>query len=178
VVGHARQSIDVVHRVFGKPAVGGESVGAVPLVDLAVIQPVVQAGGVHALPAALALSAAGMDLDRDPLADRKFVDTGPERRDFAHVLVARREVLVEGQPALDLGRRAVVNHLQVGGADGYRIDANEHFRLLGNRDRLLAIGELVGITENPRPHRLWHDHRRGCLHAGRGIHRYFLMARR
>ena len=80
VVGDRDQRVDVVDLVFAEAAVGGEAVGAVALVDVAVIEPVVVAGGVHALAAALALAAAGVDLHRDALADLVFVDAGPERR--------------------------------------------------------------------------------------------------
>ena len=65
------------------------------LVDIAVIETVVMAGGVHAFAAALALPAAGMDFDSHPLADFIFVDAGAERDDGAHIFVTRREILVE-----------------------------------------------------------------------------------
>ena len=55
------------------------------------------AGGVHALAASLALAAAGMNLDRNPLTDVVLVNTGPERHDRAHVFVTGREVFVERQ---------------------------------------------------------------------------------
>src|SRR5690606_18705663 len=61
LVGDGDQGVDVVDRVFGKAAVGGEAVGAVALVDVTVVLSVVVAGGVHALAAALALAAARMD---------------------------------------------------------------------------------------------------------------------
>ena len=69
------QGIDVVHGVFSKAAIGGEPVGAMPLVNVAIVLAVVVAGRVHALAAALALPAARMDFDSYALADLVFVDT-------------------------------------------------------------------------------------------------------
>ncbi len=100
-VGDGNQRVDVVDLVFAEAAVGGEAVGAVALVDVAVVEPVVVAGGVHALAAALALAAAGMDLDGHALADLVLVDARPERDDRAHVFMAGREVLVVRHAALD-----------------------------------------------------------------------------
>ena len=101
-VGHPRQRVDVIDGVFGEAAVGGEAVGAMALVGL----PIVQARGVHALAAALALAAAGMDFHADAFADLELVDVGSERGDRAHIFMARREILVEGQAALNARRRA------------------------------------------------------------------------
>src|SRR6202165_2997703 len=47
------QRVDVVDLIFAEPAVGGEAVGAVALVAVAVVEPVIEAGGVHAFAAAL-----------------------------------------------------------------------------------------------------------------------------
>ena len=72
-----------------------------PLLCVAVVHAVVEAGRVHAGAASFAASAAEMHFDRDPIADRVLVHPGAELDDGAHVFVARREVLVERQPALD-----------------------------------------------------------------------------
>src|SRR5258705_13897175 len=48
-------SVDVVDGIFGESTISRESVGAMALVDVTVVQAVVEAGGVHALAAALAL---------------------------------------------------------------------------------------------------------------------------
>jgi hypothetical protein len=66
----------------------------VAFIHLAVIEPIVVAGGVHALAAALALAAAGMDFDGDALADPVFVDARPERDHGTHIFVPGGEVLV------------------------------------------------------------------------------------
>ena len=140
--GHER--VDVVDLVFAEAAVGGEAVGAVALVDVAVVQAVVVAGRVHAFAAALALAAAGVDFHRHPLADPVFVDAGAERRHGAHIFVAGREVLVERQPTLDGCRRAVIDDLEIGGADRHRVDAHQHFGPLGHRHRLFCSDSWPG----------------------------------
>ena len=107
------------------------------LVDIAVIEPVVEARGVHALAAALALAAAGVDLDGDALADFVLVDAGAERDDGAHIFVAGREILVERHAALDQGRRAVIDDFKIGRADRDRVDANQHLGAFRHRHRLM-----------------------------------------
>ena len=69
-IGHSRQRVDMVDRVLGKTAIRCKTVGAMTLLGF----PIVETGGVHALAAALALAAAGVDFDADTLADRKLVD--------------------------------------------------------------------------------------------------------
>ena len=150
VVGDLDHRVDVVDRVLAEAAVGGEAVGAMALVHVAVVHAVVVARRVHALAAALALAAAGVDLDRDAIADLELVDARPERDDGAHVLVARRPVLVERQAAFDQRRRAVIDHLQIGGADRDRVDAHQHLGLARHRHRLLLEDELAGIAQHPR----------------------------
>src|SRR5262249_62131609 len=113
-IGDGNEGVDVVDLVFAKPAVGGEAVGPVTLVHGSVIESVVMAGGVHALPAALALAAAGMNLDRDALADPIFVDCGPERDHGTHVFVSRREVLIVRHAAADQRGRSVIDDLEIG----------------------------------------------------------------
>ena len=122
-LGHGDDRIDVIDCVFGKAAVGRKAVGPMPLLGF----PVVEARGVHALAAALALAAARMDFDGHALADLELVDMGAECCDRAHIFMARREVLVEGKPALDAGRRSPVNDFEVGGTDRDGIDADQHF---------------------------------------------------
>ncbi len=97
VVVDMHQRVDVVHLVFAEAAIGGETIGPVALVDVTVVLAVIVARGVHALAAALALAATGMDLHRHPLADLVFVDAGAERHDGSHVFMAGGEVLVERQ---------------------------------------------------------------------------------
>src|SRR5262245_11832804 len=89
-VGNRNQRVDVVDLIFAEAAVGGEAVGAVTFVDVAVVEAVVVTGGVHALAAALALAAAGMNLDGHALADPVFVDARAERDHRAHIFVAGR----------------------------------------------------------------------------------------
>ena len=163
--------VDVVDLIFAKAAVGGEAVGAMALVDVAVIEAVVVARGVHALAAALALAAAGMDLDGDALADRQFVDAGTERHHGAHIFVARREILVERLAAEDHRRRAEFDDLEVGGADRDRVDAHQHFGALGHRHRLFRKLQFAGIAEHPGLHLVGDREIRARLHAGALIHR-------
>src|SRR5215468_9185658 len=144
-VGNGNQRADVVDLIFAEAAVGGETVGAVAFVDVAVIEPVVVTGGVHALAAALALAAAGMNLDGHALADAVFVDARPERDHGAHVFVPGGEVLVVRHAAPDRRRRPVIDDLEVGRADRDRVDAHQHLGLLRHRDRLLRQRKLAGI---------------------------------
>src|SRR5262249_30489659 len=72
-VGDGDERVDVVDLIFAEAAIGGEAVGAVALVHVAVVEAVVVARGVHALAAALALAAAGVNLHRHALADGVFV---------------------------------------------------------------------------------------------------------
>ena len=146
-VGHPRQRVDVIDGIFGKAAIGGKAVGAMAFSGFAVVE----ARGVHALPAALALAAAGMDLDADALADPEFVDIRSERRDRAHIFVARREILVEGQAAQDARWRAGVDDLKIGRADRDRIDTDQNFGPRRHRRRLVAQEKLVRDRPAPRP---------------------------
>ncbi len=119
------QGVDVVDGVLGEAAVGGEAVGPVTLVVTLVVQAVVEAGGVHPLPAPLAAAAPGMDLHGDAVADFVLVDARPELDDGAHVLVARGEILVEGGAALDDGGQSLGDDLHVGPADRNRVDPHQ-----------------------------------------------------
>ena len=94
LVGNGDEGVDVVDLVFAEAAVGREAVGAVALVHVAVVEPVVVTGGVHALAAALALAAAGVNLHGHALADPVFVDARPERDHGAHIFMPGGEVLV------------------------------------------------------------------------------------
>src|SRR5690606_4988263 len=62
---HMNQRVDIVDRVLGKAAIGGEAVGAMTLVDVAVVLAVVVAGRVHAHAAALALAATSVNFHGD-----------------------------------------------------------------------------------------------------------------
>lgn len=97
-VGDMDQRVDVVDLVFAEAAIGGEAVGPVALVHVTVVLAVVVARGVHALAAALALAAAGVDLDGHALADLVLVDAMAERHDRAHVLMAGVKPLLNGAP--------------------------------------------------------------------------------
>ena len=78
LVGDMDQGVDVVDGVLGETAVGCEAVGAVTLVVTLVVQAIIEAGGVHPLPAPLTAPAPGMDLHGDPVADFVLVDARPE----------------------------------------------------------------------------------------------------
>ena len=93
-----------------------------------------------------------MDFHADALADLEFVDIGPEGCDRAHIFMAGREILVEGQAAADARRRAAVDDLKVGRADRHRVDADQHFRAPRNRRGLVAQQKLVRIAQDPGFH--------------------------
>ena len=173
VVRDRDERVDVIDLIFAKAAVGGKAVGAVALVAVAVIEAVVEAGGVHAFAATFALTAAGVDLDRDALADAALVDARTERDDRAHVFVSRREVLVERQAALDHRRRAVRDHLEVGRADRDRVDAHQNFGAARHRHRLFAKRELARIAQHPCLHGFGNRELRAGLHTRRN-HRALL----
>jgi hypothetical protein len=140
----------VVDRVFGKATVGGKAVSAMALLGLSVVE----AGGVHALAASLALAATGMDFHADALADLKFVDVGSQRCDRAHILMTWREILVEWQATQDAGRRSRMDDLKISGADRDRIDSDQNFGACGYGRRLVTQEKLVGPAENPGLHLL------------------------
>src|SRR5262249_25011637 len=118
----------------------------------AVVEPVVVTGGIHALAAALALAAAGMNLDRHALADAVFVDARPERHYGAHIFVPGGEVLVVRLAAPDQRRGPVIDDLEIGRADRDRVDAHQDLGLFRHRYRLLPQRKLTGIAEHPRFH--------------------------
>src|SRR3979409_704128 len=68
-IGYSRQRIDMVDRVFGETAIGREPVGAVTFIGISIVN----ARGVHALAASLALAATSVDFHADAFADVKFV---------------------------------------------------------------------------------------------------------
>src|SRR6516225_9973582 len=169
-VGNGNQRVDVVDLIFAEAAVGGETVGAVTFIDVAVVEPIVVTGGVHALAAALALAAAGMNLDGHALADAVFVDARPERDHSAHVFVPGGEVLVVRHAAPDQRRRPVIDDLEVGRADRDRVDAHQHLGLLRHRDRLLPQRKLAGIAEHPRLHGVRDGIVRAHFYSGWRVH--------
>jgi len=155
------QSVDVVDGIFGEPAIGREAVGAVALIHVAVVQAVVEASRVHALAAALALPAAGMDFHGDPLADAVLVHTWTERRHGAHIFVAGREHLIERFAAPDHRRLTMRYDFQISRADRDGIDAHQHLGAARRGDRLVHQPQLTGIVQYPGPHSLGHRETRG-----------------
>ena len=113
---------------------------------------VVEARGVHALPAPLALAAAGMDLHADAFADCKLVDIRSERGNRAHIFMTGCEIFVEWQAALNARGRAGVDDLEVGCADGDRVDADQNLRVPRNGRRLVAQHKLIRVAQNPSFH--------------------------
>src|SRR4029077_17514329 len=71
--------VDVFPLVFAEAAISGETIGAMALVNITIIETVVVAGRIHTFAATFALPAAGMNLDRHARADLVFIDAGPER---------------------------------------------------------------------------------------------------
>jgi len=92
VVRQLVDGVDVVDGVLGKPSVGGEPVGPVPLGSARVVQ----ARGVHPVPAALAAPASRVHLHHDPVAHAELVHGRAQLHDRAHVLVADHVLSVEG----------------------------------------------------------------------------------
>src|SRR4029078_6362065 len=172
-VRHPRQRVDVIDRIFGKTTVGGEAIGAMAFLRLSIVQ----ARGIHALAAALALAAAGVDLYADPFADLELVDVRAERRDGAHIFVPRREILVEGQPALNARRRTRMDDLKVGCTDRHRIDPDQDFRAGGNGYRLIAQRQLIRIAQYPGLHPIGDRKLGGSLDAGGSVHGRVLWRR-
>jgi hypothetical protein len=123
--------------IFGEAAIRGEAVRPMALVHIAVVFPVIMAGCIHAFTAALALAAAGVDLHRNPLARAVLVNAGAAGHHRTHVLVARREILVERVTSANHRRRPMVNNLQVGRADRDGVDAHQNLGSVGDRNRLL-----------------------------------------
>jgi hypothetical protein len=150
VVGHVHHGVDAVDGVLGKAAVGREAIGAVAFGAEAVVE----ARGVHALAAALATAAAGMDLDGDAVADFKLVHRGPELDDRAHVFMARRKAFVERRAAVDDGGQAMLDDLDVGRTHGDGVDAHQHFGATGLGHRLFDQAELLGPAQHPGLHGL------------------------
>ena len=111
-----------------------------------------------------------MNLDGDALADRELIDPRPEPDDRAHVFVAGRQVLVERQSALDHRRRAVIDVVEVGGADGDRVDPQQHLRSGRHRDGLLRQDQLSGIAQHPRLHGFGDREIPARGHSGRHVH--------
>src|SRR5215470_1593418 len=124
-----------------------------PLVALAVIQSVVEAGRVHTRTTALALATAGVDLNRHALTDREFIDAGSLRDHGPHIFVAGREALVEGQSPLNQGRGTVVNDLKIGRTNGDRVDPHQDFTVAWYGCPLAFQDKGVGIAKDPRLHR-------------------------
>ena len=141
-------------------------------VDVAVVQSIVEAARVHAHAATLALAAARVNFNRHPVADAELVDARSERRNGAHVLVARCPVLVKRQATLDHRRWTRLDDVEIGGADRAGVDADKDFGALRHRRQLLREDQLLGIAEHPRAHRVWHGHGvvvgldgGGCVHG-------------
>ncbi|OIQ67381.1 hypothetical protein GALL_510390 [mine drainage metagenome] len=145
-----------------------------PLVDIAIVQTVVVAGRVHPLTAALALSTSRMDLDGDALPDPVFIDAGPQRRNRAHIFMARREILVVGQAALDHRRRTMMDDLKIRCANRNRIDANQNLGPLGHRNGFRCQGQLTGIAQHPGAHRFGNGKIRRDLDIVGLVHRRLL----
>ncbi len=150
IVRHMDQSVDVVDRILGEAAVGGEAVGAMALGEIAVIE----ARGVHALPAAGTPATPGVNLDGDPVADRIFVDCRAETDHRSHVFVADREVLVERQAAIDHCRQPMAHDFEIGGADRHRVDPDQHFGSTGLGHRLFDRHDLARAAKHPGLHPL------------------------
>src|SRR5258706_1733456 len=153
-IGYAHERIYMIDRVLCEPTVGREAIGAVALVIFSVVVTVIGAGRVHAGTAALALAATGVDLHRNALAQLVFVHPRTERGNRAHIFMTRGEPLVERQCAVDNRGWAIGDYLQIGSTNGHRINADEHFGSIGNRDLLLPETQLARVSKCPCEHLL------------------------
>jgi hypothetical protein len=142
--------VDMVHGIFGETAVGRESVGAVTLVGFSVVE----ARGVHALAASLALAATRMDFHTDAFANLELIDVRSESDYRAHIFVTGRKILVEGQSAFDTRRRAAMDDLKISRTDGDGVDADQNFGSPRNRSGFVAQEKLVRVAQNPGFHLL------------------------
>ena len=95
-----------------------------------------------------------MDFDCDAVTDLELVDSGTEPHDRAHIFMARGETAVERQLAIDHGRHAVLEDLDVRRADRDRIDAYQHLGPAGLGHRLFDKAQLLRAAEHPGLHRL------------------------
>src|SRR6185295_7871407 len=149
---HADEGVDVIDRVLRKAAVRREPVRAVSFAELPVVEAVVEARGVHALPAALASSAPGVNLHRDAFANDKFVDSGTYLDNRAHVLVTGREVLIERRLAANDSRWTVIDHLEVRSTNCGRVDSHQHLRLAWLGHWFIDERQLTRAAEDPCLH--------------------------
>src|SRR5262249_56915810 len=117
----AIERVDVIDGVFGEPAVGGETIRAVPAFGVAVIQ----ARRIQAANAVLAAAAAHVRLDDHPVADPKLVHGPADGHDVARVLVPEDEL-------------ALPRHLGHAGVDAFQISASDAARAHPYEHRLVA----------------------------------------
>src|SRR5258708_36443506 len=93
-----------------------------------------------------------MDFHADPFANAELVDVRAKSGDRAHIFMARRKVLVEGQTTLNAGRRARMDDLKVSRADRDRIDPDQDFRACRNGHRLATPREADRAVPNTSLH--------------------------
>ena len=148
------QRVEMIDGILGEAAVGRETVCPVPFLVITVILAVIEAGSVHPHAASLTASAAGVYLDGDAIPDGVFVDTRPELDHGAHIFVARREILVEGEAAPDPCGQTFGDDLHVRAADGDRVDPDQNLGWTRFRDGLFREPKLFGIVEDPCLHGL------------------------
>src|SRR5205814_1391322 len=88
----------------------------------------------------------------DADAHLDLVDCRAELHDRAHIFVARGEALVERQPTIDHRLHAMPDDLDIGRADGDRVNSNEHLGGPRLQHRLLDERELIGTARHPSLH--------------------------
>lgn len=81
VMWHVNHRVHVIHRIFRKPTIGTEPIGAMSLA----LKAIIQARGVHPFAAALTAAATSINLNGDTIAELKFVDGRTKLHHRAHV---------------------------------------------------------------------------------------------
>ena len=146
------ECIDIVHGVFQKAAIRCKSIGTVAFIYIAVVFPIVEARGVHPFATTFATATAGMDFNSNPIANSEFINTRAQFHNGSHVLMAWREILIKRQPALNHCGRTAVNNLDIGCADGDRINTHQDLGRTWRGHGLLDERQLVGVTQDPGLH--------------------------
>src|SRR5262249_35993499 len=133
-----------VNSVLGETSVACETLGPMPLFEIAVVQ----TGRIPAFDAVFAALASLVHLDRDPGTDLKLIDARSQRGNGAGVFVAHDELT----GGLSLER--TVQDFDVGSADRGSFHFQENFAWAGLRYRPLLHTHIIGVMEHYCCHRL------------------------
>lgn len=136
-----------------------------PFAAIAAIRVTAMARGAHALPAAFALAASGMELDRDAITDLELIDIRPQRHDDSHAFMAWPRVLDGGRPALEHRERTEVDGLKFRCAICDSIEQCLRLGTTGFGRVLVNQLQCAGTPAHPCLPLLRHGQRVGALHA-------------